>query len=273
MSKVLCVAFLSLLSLAHAAVVAPAEIALALTKHRGRAKHGVQQKLIVCNAYPYTSALDILLNKDKITTDLPVAYKTCRQFLAELQEGDKIQFDVGDTNAGSFSVSGLPNAGSTMLLVIYRHDAHSTTVAFESHVFSPKKDAAQVAIINTFKGKGVSTPRIQDASGDKNTRRDESLKFGSVITISPGKYKFLLDSSLGPGGKTKEVSAELDAMADKTYVMIRTGIEAEQGPSFPEELVLYPQGDEKITEVKSAATSASACFFLTLLASVASFLF
>eukprot|EP00933_Yihiella_yeosuensis_P045511 TRINITY_DN40897_c0_g1_i1.p1 TRINITY_DN40897_c0_g1~~TRINITY_DN40897_c0_g1_i1.p1 ORF type:complete len:281 (-),score=82.75 TRINITY_DN40897_c0_g1_i1:208-1050(-) len=280
MSKLLCVAFLGFLSLANAAIVSPVANNRAALKQGVVAKGSPKQKLVVCNAYPYTSALDILLNKIKMTKDLPVAYKTCRPFMIELKEGDKIKFDVGDTNAGSFSVSGLPDAGSTMLLVIYRHDAHSTTVAFESHVFSPKKDASQVAIINTFKGKGSSVPRIRDASGEEDTRRNEPLKYGSVITVSPGKYEFTLDADGDKRSKkkTKEVSEELNVEKGKAYVMIRAGIEAEQGPSFPEELIVYPQGEEQITEVeaeveKSAAASTSACVFLTFLASVVSFLF
>merc|ERR1719274_554727 len=96
-----------------------------------------------------------------MTDDGPMTYKSCKDFKAPLKPGDKLEFKVGDANAGTFSVSDLPNNDATLLLIIYRHDTLSTAVAFESHVFANLLNA-QVAVIDTYKGNAKSTPRIQD---------------------------------------------------------------------------------------------------------------
>merc|ERR1719281_1716526 len=80
-----------------------------------------KHRLRVCNAYPYTASLDVFRSKDKLT-DSPMAYKSCKDFMAPMQSGDKLEFKVGDASAGTFSVSDLPNNDAVLLLVIHRHD-------------------------------------------------------------------------------------------------------------------------------------------------------
>merc|ERR1719498_2256972 len=118
--------------------------------------------------------MDIFLGKEKLTSS-PLPYKKCGEFNPSLKAGDKIDFRVGDSSAGSFSVSELPSNDAVMLLVIYRHDIASTAVSFESHVFSNLINS-QIAVLDAFRGAAKSSPRIQDISEAK-TQRNEELRY------------------------------------------------------------------------------------------------
>merc|ERR1719375_2428878 len=99
-------------------------------------------------------------------------YKECGDLSSSLKPGDKIEFKVGDSSAGTFSVSDLPANDATLLLVIYRHDTLSTAVAFESHVFANLLNA-QIAVIDSYKGSAKASPRIQDTKSSKLARSEE----------------------------------------------------------------------------------------------------
>merc|ERR1719465_89859 len=90
-----------------------------------------------------------------------MAYKSCREFKTNLKAGDKLKFKVGDANAGTFSISDLPNTDALLLLVIHRHDTLTNAVSFESHVFANLLNA-QIAIIDTYKGSAHAFPQIID---------------------------------------------------------------------------------------------------------------
>jgi len=209
-----------------------------------------KHSLRVCNAYPYAAALSIYRGKtEQLTGDTPMPYKTCRDFKAPLIAGDKLEFKIGDASAGTFSVSDLPNDDAVLLLVIHRHDTLSTAVAFESHVFA-NTDAAQVAVIDTYKGGEQATPKITDstslvaAPGDKKKEaaaaaldpRTEELRFDSVVAINPGLYEIALDATDGH----EEARKPLVALGHESYVVLRTGVQSMQGPSYPQELVIFP---------------------------------
>jgi hypothetical protein len=197
-----------------------------------------KHRLRVCNAYPYAAALDVFRGRgEKLTEDAPMHYKTCKDFLAHLKSGDKLEFKVGDASAGTFSVSDLPNNDAVLLLVIHRHDTLSTAVSFESHVFANLMNA-QVAIIDTYKGKAQATPKIMDVD-EKKTNRVEELRFDSVVAVNPGLYQVEL---VGSDGGVK-VKSELVALTQESYVVIRTGVEAQQGPAYPQDLIIYPNSD------------------------------
>merc|ERR1719420_1964436 len=148
-------------------------------------------RLRVCNAYPYATPMDVLLDgSDKLTGDDPMSYKTCRDFAPQLKAGDKLEFKVGDATAGTFSVADLPSSDAVLLLVIHRHDTLSTAVAFESHVFANLLNA-QVAVIDTYKGKATATPRIKEAA------RSEELRYSSVVAVNPGRYEVELSDTDG----------------------------------------------------------------------------
>merc|ERR1712032_348065 len=148
-------------------------------------------RLRVCNAYPYSAALDVFRGKnEKMTGEDPMAYKSCRDFLSPLKAGDKLEFKVGDANAGTFAISDLPNNDAVLLLVIHRHDTLSTAVAFESHVFANLLNA-QIAVIDTFKGPARSVASIRDSGSRK--ARSEQLRYNSVVAVNPGIYNVPLD--------------------------------------------------------------------------------
>merc|ERR550537_186176 len=90
-----------------------------------------KHRLRACNAYPYAAALDVYRGRSEKLTEEPMPYKACKEFVAPLKAGDKLEFKVGDAGAGTFSVSDLPNNDAVLLLVIHRHDTLSTAVSFE----------------------------------------------------------------------------------------------------------------------------------------------
>jgi len=191
--------------------------------------------LRVCNAYPYAAPLDIYKGKEKLTAQ-GMNYKSCNDFKSDLKAGDKIEFRVGDANAGTFSVSDLPNNDAVLLLIIHRHDTLSTAVSFESHVFANLLNA-QVAIIDTYKGSAKATPKIQDIAGGKG--RKEELRYDSVVAVNPGEYEVTLE---GEDGQAKS-KAKLVALNRESYVLLRVGVDAQQGQKYPQELVVHPQSD------------------------------
>lgn len=198
-----------------------------------------KHQLRVCNAYPYSAALDVYRGTaEKLTSDAPMHYKTCKDFVSPLKSGDKLEFKVGDASAGTFSVSDLPNNDAVLLLVIHRHDTLSTAVSFQSHVFANLLNP-QVAIIDTYKGKAMSTPKISDADAKAKTSRSEDLRYDSIVAVNPGLYNVeLADADGHSKGKS-----QLVALNHESYVIFRTGVEAQQGPAYPQELVIYPNSD------------------------------
>jgi hypothetical protein len=210
-----------------------------------------KHQLRVCNAYPYSAALDVFVGRNtKLTSDGAMPYKACRDFPAPLKAGDKIDFKVGDASAGTFSVSDLPNNDAVLLLVIHRHDTLSTAVSFESHVFASLLNA-QVAIIDTYKGAARSTPKITDAAAKANARSEE-LRYDSVVAVNQGIYNVELVGSDG----AEKAKSELVALNRESYVVLRTGVEAQQGPSYPQDLVVFPKSDPSV--LRSAAAFAGA---------------
>jgi hypothetical protein len=192
--------------------------------------------LRVCNAYPYAAPLDLYSGKKKLT-NAPMEYKACQDFPSQLKAGDKLEFRVGDSTAGTFSVSDLPNNDAVLLLLIHRHDTLSTAVSFESHVFANLLNA-QVAVIDTYKGSEKASMKIRD-SGKAKASRSEDLRYDSVVAVNPGEYEVAL---VGSDGQTKAKSA-LVALNRESYIVMRTGVESQQGQSYPQEVVVFPNSD------------------------------
>lgn len=219
---------------------------------------GVKHCLRICNAYPNGLPLDVFHgHRIKLTQDEPMQYKSCKDFFVGLKAGEKIQFKLGEHNAGIFIMQAIPDDESVLLLVIQRHDTVSTAVSFKSHMFA-KHDEAQVAIIDTFEGGEVAT-----ASMAKLLPREEleprwfeflrtprpvvprgedlkqSLRYNSLVTIGQGTYNVNISSS---DGETIQKSRFV-ALNHESYVILRTGVDVENGDAFPQELVVYPQSD------------------------------
>eukprot|EP00928_Gymnodinium_smaydae_P049119 TRINITY_DN3292_c0_g1_i4.p1 TRINITY_DN3292_c0_g1~~TRINITY_DN3292_c0_g1_i4.p1 ORF type:complete len:1053 (+),score=206.63 TRINITY_DN3292_c0_g1_i4:33-3191(+) len=221
-----------------------------------------KHRLRVCNAYPYNVALDVYKGPMKLTIDKPLAYKACTDFGAELQTGDKLDFKMGDASAGTFAVSDLPESDAVLLLVIHRHDVVTTAVAFESHIFANLLNA-QVAVIDTYKGSAKSEARITDAAGAvdaHHARRSEELRYNSVVALNPGSYEVLLQDG------SKNVSSQLVAKNRESYVVLRVGVEAKEGPSYPEELVVYPRYESSLHGGAASAFVGPTVLLLALLA-------
>merc|ERR1719271_614676 len=180
--------------------------------------------------------MELYKGADKIS-DEPMSYKTCRDFETQLTPGDKLIFKVGNANAGTFSVTDLPNNDAILLLIIYRHDTLSTAVSFESHVYANLLNA-QVAVVDAYKGPDKASLKIEDHS-DAKTSRSEDLRFDSVVAVNPGRYNVQLFNEDGD----KIASEELVALNKESYIVMRTGVKAQQGQSYSPELVVYPQSD------------------------------
>lgn len=194
-------------------------------------------RLRVCNAYPYQTPLDVSLG-DKLLTDKPMPYKACREFDTHLERHNKIHFKFGDASAGAFVVSDLPNNDAVLLLVVYRHDAASTAVAFESHVFSNLLNS-QIAVIDTYRGAGQATLRIQDTE-DAVTDRSEVMQYDNVAAVNAGSYEVALVSADGALLGRENLVAE----NRESYAVIRCGVEPKEGKSYPDEIMIFPMPEQ-----------------------------
>merc|ERR1719261_767705 len=180
-----------------------------------------------------------------------MSYKQCKDFAMDLVPGDKLLFKVGSANAGTFSVSDLPNNDAVLLLIVYRHDTLSTAVSFESHVYANLLNA-QVAVVDTYKGTDKALLKINDHEEAK-TSRSEELRFDSVVAVNPGKYDAILVS---PEGETLS-SMPFVALNRESYVILRTGVKAQQGTSYEQSLVVYPQSDVSLLGGAAASSLAA----------------
>jgi len=233
-----------------------------------------KHRLRVCNAYPFAASLDVYRGKgDKLTGDDSMPYKACRDFLAPLHSGDKLEFKVGDASTGTFSVADLPSNDAVLLLVVHRHDTLSTAVSFESHVFA-NLESAQIAVIDTYKGTAKASTRIMDAkpaapAAGKDAKapasaRSEELRFDSVVAVNPGVYEVMLADKDGK----EEAKTELVALAHESYVVLRTGVESQQGQSFTQELVVFPKSDRSMIHSSAGRFEAPLALLVALFASV-----
>lgn len=225
-----------------------------------------KRTLRVCNAYPYSYPMDVFIGKERLT-ETAMPYKSCSDFFPNLKAGDKIDFRVGDSNAGTFSVSDVPDNDAVLVLVIYRHDTLSTSVSFESHVF-PNLLNAQVAVLDTYRGALKSVPHIRDAKMHPDTKqeRSEELRYNSVVAVNQGLYEVVLKDL---EGKTK-AQQELVAINRESYLVIRCGVEAEQGQVYPQELMVFPHSDPRRLSGAASTRPILGAVFAVLLAAVAS---
>jgi hypothetical protein len=190
-------------------------------------------RLRVCNAYPSEASL-VVSRRQEVLTEPALNYKECQDVKSPLKSGDRLDFKVGGVSAGIFAVSDLPNNDAVLLLVIQRHDTLTTAASFSSHVFANLLNS-QVAVLDTFKGHSTLSPNIMDELHGKARR--ERLRFNSVVAVNQGEYQVNLVNRTGGS----QLSRELVALNRESYVVIRTGVQAQSGPSFPEDLIVFPQ--------------------------------
>jgi hypothetical protein len=218
-----------------------------------------KQTLRICNAYPEGVAMDAFLGSLQLTKEKMLPYKGCGEYDVDLSPGTKVDFRVGESTVGTFTVSDLPQSDATLLLVIHRRDAKSSAVSFESHVF-PDSVQAQVAVVDTYRGKSVSEVLIQDAS-NVTARRQELLRFSTVVAVAPGDYEVILS-----GDGVQRSVTQFAAKMHNAYVVLRVGVDSLRGPSYPEELVIFPETQQAIAAHSGAARAgflgALACLVL-----------
>jgi len=200
-----------------------------------------KQTLRVCNAFPSTSDVFVMRDGDKATVFMDLAYKSCKDVTTDLNEGDKLQFQVGDETTGTFSVSELPGNDAMLLLVIYRHDALSSAVSFESHIFANLVNP-QVAVLDTYRGGRKSPMHIKDLKAG-NLSRKEDLRYDSVIAVNPGAYQVVLDG-VDATNKTLDVAHQFVALNGVNYVILRCGLENVAG-QFGESVIIFPESDPR----------------------------
>lgn len=218
-------------------------------------------QLRVCNAFPNSRPLDVFRASEKMTNDGPMPYKTCSDFQSLLKVGDKLDFHISDLTDGTFSVAELPSSDAVLLLVVHRHDEHSTAMSFESHIFADSQNA-QVAVIDTYRGKAKANAWIRDEAAT-NSSRSEELRYNSVVAVNPGKYDVALDDSEG----VEKARSHLVALDRGAYVVLRTGSETPSGEQFPEDVLVYPQSDPSLLHSRSVRLSLCFASFLATLVS------
>jgi hypothetical protein len=199
-----------------------------------------QTTLRLCNAFAYDSDISITLKGAEVAT---LKYKECADSQPALAVNDKLAFNAAGSTIGTFTISSLPNADATLLLLVRRHDSESTAVAFESHVFAATL-SPQLAVIDTYVGDAADTLKISDAAGT----RTEDLTFDTVVAVNPGDYKI----------STGKKAADLHAAKSTPYVVLRVGLAKdglEGGKSFEEDVIVFPQGSNAAMVSLSAAVA------------------
>jgi len=211
--------------------------------------------LRICDAYASEDKLEVIKGKESLLEGM--SYKECSDISTDLKSGDKIEFKIEGTEAGTFSIQDLPQNDATLLLMITRHDAVSRAVAFESHVFSSLANS-QIAVLDMYKGAEKSTMKIQDKTEAKLSR-SEDLRYDSVVAVNPGKYDCVL---VGADGAEK-ARTDLVAVPKESYVAFRTGLDVQdkEGKGYKEDIVVYP----KPPPVKDNASGASLMALLVAL--------
>merc|ERR1719316_301320 len=104
-----------------------------------------------------------------------------------------------------------------------------------------------------------------DAQTQKKEKKDslarsEELRFDSVVAVNPGHYEVALT---GDDGEMK-AKTNLVALDHESYVVLRTGVEAQQGPKYDQELVVFPQSDPAM--LHGGASKVSTSFLAAMLA-------
>jgi|Transcript_66353 hypothetical protein len=274
MAALLSTLALSFLTVDAAIVSNAANNAVQTSKLRtahGASIHHFKHRLRVCNAYPFEDGLDIYRGRDKLTK-IPLDYKMCGDFQTQLVAGDKLKFKVGADSAGTFTISDLPNNDAVLMLVIHRHDTLSNAVSFQSHVFANLLNA-QIAIIDTYKGRarGITEISAEELSNGASKKRVEKLKYNSVVAVNPGEYKVSLVNAFDVNNT--EAESDLVALNRESYVIIRVGVESEQGPQFAPDLIVYPMSDPALLRSFAFGGGSTVPIYLLIAMIIAAFSF
>lgn len=211
--------------------------------------------LRLCNAYAFGNAMRVyhiagktsstpseFPEPEKLTDESgPLPFKYCTDVPGvKLADGSIIDFHMvnGDLHVGSFSVTNLPPRASMLQLVIHRHDDFTTTADFTSHVFDDTWEP-QVVVVDAYRGTARSWMMVRDSSYGVG----QPLHYGTVVTLKPGKYEWDLytgGTDVHPTNAQIDKKVSLEFEAHKKYTAIRVGADAIAGPTFPEDMVVFP---------------------------------
>jgi len=215
----------------------------------------LDQKLLLCNAYPSDSPITALRNGKDMLTDGgdvkgAIGFQECRYISSQVQKQDRLDFALRDVEVqGTFEVGDLPSTDAVLLLVLEKRE-NSPMLGFQSFAFpsaAGRKDA-QLAVINTFKG-NATAPRLQmedyiapipaGKASKIVARRTEELNFNRVYSVEEGSYDAsILDGAVDASGslvQTKAASKVLKVSKATNYVLLRT-----QSGTSGESLVVFP---------------------------------
>mmetsp|Transcript_108679 Transcript_108679/g.313852 ORF Transcript_108679/g.313852 Transcript_108679/m.313852 type:complete len:293 (+) Transcript_108679:66-944(+) len=197
----------------------------------------LNQKLLLCNAYPGDMPISASLNgKDVFGSSEAkgaIAFQKCQYITSHVQKQDRLDFDIGDAEVhGTFEVGDLPVTDAVLLLVLQKREG-SSMIGFQSFAFpsAAGREDAQLAVINTFKG-NTTDPRLamEDhlapvGGKDKSAvaRRTEQLNFNRVYSVEAGTYDTaIIDEPNEASGNKRSASRSLTFAKGTNYVLLRT---------------------------------------------------
>jgi len=214
------------------------------------------QPLLVCNAYPSKSAVQVATNGKPMLDGL--GFQQCRYTNTNVLPKDKVDFNLADAGIeGTFEVGELPQTDSVLLLILQKRDNHSPLMAFQSFAF-PSNSASQeahVAVIDASPSSHKAHLRIGDKPAQGDVRRVEELSFNRVYALEQGSYDV---SVLDQGADSPMQQVQL--LGQRDYVIMRTAGEELGAKS----LVAFPH--DEIHNSGSMRSSALAAFVTTMVA-------
>lgn len=222
------------------------------------------QRLLVCNAYPHKTPVKVSKNSGQkvLAKEGGLGFKECEYSAATVKAHDKLDFELADLGVeGTFEVGDLPESDAVLLLVLERRDEKSSVVSFQSFAFPSSKegesDAAQVAVIDTFKGASKFPHlKMQDHSDAKDAKKEgaskrvEELNFNRVYAVEEGSYDASVMDRLEDKAAEKKLEKYgtlLKLEKGRDYVVLRTGDDKD----FPMSLVAFPpaSGANKVSVI------------------------
>jgi len=208
-----------------------------------------KRTLVACNTFPDEESVTITQNRhNKLESGL--AYKQCKVIQGKIEEGDQLVFESKSAGTWTFQVGALPESDSALLLVFEKRDEGSKVPAFQSFAFPPSSEDAQLAVIDTFKGKSQRT-RVHLKDAVAGHQRAEDLDYDRVYAIEGGDY----DLSMLVGENATSAASKLHMTKGGDYVALRLGGSG-YAHDYDEELVTFALLDS------SAFAAAFAAIFL-----------
>jgi hypothetical protein len=212
-----------------------------------------KRTLVACNTFPDEEAVSIVQNRHT-NLESGLRYKECKVIQGKIQEGDQLVFESKSAGTWTFQVGALPESDSALLLVFEKRDETSKVPSFQSFAFPPSSDDAQLAVIDTFKGKQSRT-RVHLSDVAPGHNRAEDLDYDRVYAIEGGDY----DLSILVGENSTKHPSKLHMTKGGDYVALRLGGSG-YAHDYDEELVTFSLLDS------SAFATAFAAIFLAALA-------